>query len=166
MPMKRFQIDPLGATRIASRRTYPIANFQFSISNLAQSAIGNIGNQQSAIAIPRSTVQCANTSGEVSSFRAGIGTFTWLAFVGAFLLSIFSARAQFPTSFTYTNDFNGGASSNLTLTGTATINGGYLKLTTQAPGGQLGTAFIDGLSSAQGVRSFRATYRAALFGGT
>src|SRR5262245_24900647 len=78
----------------------------------------------------------------------------------------FSAHAQFPTSFIYSNDFNGSTSSNLTLTGTATVNGGYLKLTTHAPNGQLGNAFIDGLPSLQGVRSFRATFKAALFGGT
>jgi hypothetical protein len=76
------------------------------------------------------------------------------------------AAAQFSTTFGYTNDFNGAPSANLTLTGTAAINGGYLKLTTQTPGGQTGTAFIDGLPSAQGLQSFQASFKAAIFGGT
>ncbi|HXG47978.1 MAG TPA: proprotein convertase P-domain-containing protein, partial [Methylomirabilota bacterium] len=77
-----------------------------------------------------------------------------------------SAPAQFPSSVTFSNDFNGDVPAGMTLTGSATVNGGYLKLTTHTPGGQLGTAFVDGLPSAQGVTAFRATFRAALFGGT
>ena len=98
------------------------------------------------------------------------GTFTRLCQIALLLVLASSfvspATAQFPTTFGYTNDFNSAPSADLTLTGTASIDGGYLKLTTQTPGSQTGTAFIDGLPSAQGVQSFVVTFKAALFGGT
>ncbi len=85
-----------------------------------------------------------------------------------FALFLFATNvpAQFPSSIAFSNNFSAGLPSGMTLAGTATVGDGYLKLTTQTPGGQLGTAFWDGLPSVQGVRSFRATLKAALFGGT
>lgn len=84
----------------------------------------------------------------------------------AMLLCAPPARAQLSSTFTFSNDFSGAVPAGMTLTGSAAVNGGYLKITTQTPGGQLGTAFIDGLPSSQGVQSFRVTFRAALFGGS
>src|SRR5262245_42981200 len=80
-------------------------------------------------------------------------------------LAALPARAQFPATYSFTNDFNGSLPTNATLIGSAVVNAGYLKLTPATPG-QSGSAIIDGLPSAQGVVSFRANFKAAVFGGS
>src|SRR5262245_13935032 len=95
----------------------------------------------------------------------GAGAPALLTLLCGILLAAHPARAQFPVTYTFTSDFNSAVPANLTMTGNAVVNSGYLKLTS-AIGGQIGTAFVDGLSGAQGVQSFRANFKAAIFGGT
>jgi subtilisin-like proprotein convertase family protein len=95
-----------------------------------------------------------------SSHRRTVSFFALLA-----VLIGWPARAQFSGTYSFTNDFSAGVPPNLKLTGTAQIFNGYLALTFNSPG-QIGSAFLDGPPAAQGVESFRADFKAALFGGS
>jgi len=66
---------------------------------------------------------------------------------------------------TFFSDFNNGTPSGMTLFGSATAAGGYLKLTL-AQDGQYGIAYIDDFGGGRYVQGFRATFKAALFGST
>ncbi len=64
----------------------------------------------------------------------------------------------------YASDFSG-APGGLTVAGSASVNGGYLKLTT-ATGGQDGTATVGDFGGGAPVTHFRAKFRLAAFGGS
>ena len=64
----------------------------------------------------------------------------------------------------YCANFNSGIPAGMTLFGSATVNGGFLKLT-DASGG-LGVAYLNDFNGGQKVTAFQATFIAALFGST
>src|SRR6185436_2664754 len=63
-------------------------------------------------------------------------------------------------------DFNAGAPTGLRLFGDARVDSGRLKLYTVGQPNSFGIAYIDDFNGGQPVASFRATFKAALFGST
>lgn len=64
----------------------------------------------------------------------------------------------------YTNDFNAGPGAGLTLLDVATVDAGFLKLTT-AIGGVRGRAVLADFTGGRPITAFTATFKASLFGG-
>jgi hypothetical protein len=62
-------------------------------------------------------------------------------------------------------NFNSGIPPGVTLFGSATVGAGFLQLT-PAQDGEVGIAYVNDFNGGQNVRSFRATFKAALFGST
>ena len=69
------------------------------------------------------------------------------------------------STLVFTNDFNGALPTGLTFSGSAAMNGGFLKLTT-AVNGQNGRVVLDDFTSGRPITEFTATFKASLFGGT
>ncbi len=63
-------------------------------------------------------------------------------------------------------DFNSGVPSGVTLFGDARVDGGRLKLYTVGQPNSFGIAYIDDFNAGAPVASFRASFKAALFGST
>src|SRR5262245_57549400 len=81
------------------------------------------------------------------------------------LLLLFALSPATLTAATYSSDFKSGTPAGMTLFGAANVSGGFLQLT-PALNGQFGIAYIDDFGGGQLVQSFRATFKAALFGST
>ncbi|HXJ56019.1 MAG TPA: hypothetical protein VNU68_05065 [Verrucomicrobiae bacterium] len=81
------------------------------------------------------------------------------------LLFLFAFSPATLIAATYSSDFNSGTPAGMTLFGAANVSGGFLQLT-PALNGQFGIAYIDDFGGGQLVQSFRATFKAALFGST
>jgi hypothetical protein len=64
---------------------------------------------------------------------------------------------------TFCANFDAAIPSGITVFGSATVNGGFLKLTDNQPG-RVGIAYINDFNGGQRVASFLATFKAALFG--
>jgi hypothetical protein len=84
---------------------------------------------------------------------------------GMALLLLFALSPATLTAATYSSDFNSGTPAGMTLFGAANVSGGYLQLT-PAANGQFGIAYVADFGGGQLVQSFRATFKAALFGST
>lgn len=80
------------------------------------------------------------------------------------LLLLFALSPGTLTAATYSSDFNSGTPAGMTLFGAANVSGGYLQLT--AVSDPFGIAYIDDFGGGHLVQSFRATFKAALFGST
>lgn len=65
---------------------------------------------------------------------------------------------------TFCANFNSGVPSGVSVFGSATVNGGFLKLT-DATGG-LGVSYVNDFNGGAKVTAFQATFKAALFGST